>query len=234
MILDEFVSIISSLNNGTVISSMNNDDTEILLGELNLKLYSANHKYYFLSEYQDDYDVIEKNIKDNQIVKEIKEIRPNNSYLVLFYKINSFNEEISKKIIRLEENEFFYKKYVFYYTEEEYASFIEWFNKRPEKSLSYILKNEECSPESVYLYMQFLLRLIIKIPFLNLEFKKMELENFDELLNAQLDGIRKNKEEVYKIFNRLTDELKKSSADEISETLFSEIIGGIDDENQIS
>lgn len=234
MILDEFISIISSLNNGTVISSKNNDDTEILLGELNLKLYSTNYKYYFLSEYQDDYDVIEKNIKNNQIAKEIKDIRPNNSYLVLFYKINSFNEEISKKIIRLEENEFFYKKYVFYYTEEEYASFIEWFNKRPEKSLSNILKTEECSPESVYLYMQFLLRLIIKIPFLNLEFKKMELENFDELLNAQLDGIRKNKEDVYKIFNRLTDELKKHSADEIAETLFSEIIGGIDDENQIS
>lgn len=234
MILDEFVSIISSLNNGNVVSGIDNDVTEILLGEPNLKLYCTNHKYYFLSEYQDDYDVIEKNIKNNQIVKDIKDNRPNNSYLVLFYKINSFDEEISKKIIRLEENEFFYKKYVFYYTEEEYASFIEWFNKRPEKSLSNILKTEECSPESVDLYIQFLLRLIIKIPFLNLEFKKMELENFDDLLNAQLDGIRKNKEDVYKIFNRLTDELEKRSADEIAETLFSEIIGGIDDENQIS
>ncbi len=234
MILDQFVSIISSLNNGTVISYMNDNDTEILLGEPKLKLYCTNHKHYFLSEYQDDYDIIEKNIKNNQIVKKIKDIRPNNSYLILFYKINSFDEEVSKKIIRLEENEFFYKKYIFYYTEEEYASFIEWFNKRPEKSLSNILKTEECSPESTDLYIQFLLRLIIKIPFLNLEFKKMELENFDDLLNAQLDGIRKNKEEVYKIFNRLTSELEKCSADEIAETLFSEIIGGIDDENQIS
>lgn len=233
MILNEFVSIISSLNNGNVISGIDNDVTEILLGEMNLKLYCTNHKYYFLAEYKDDYDVIEKNIKNNQNVKDIKDNRPNNSYLVLFYKINSFDEEISKKIIRLEENEFFYKKYVFYYTEEESASFIEWFNKRPEKSLSNILKTEECSPESVELYIQFLLRLIIKIPFLNLEFKKMELENFDDLLNAQLDGIRKNKEDVYNIFNRLTNELEKHSADEIAETLFSEIIGGIDDENQI-
>ena len=231
MILDEFVSIISSLNNGTVISGMNNVDTEILLGEPNLKLYYTNHKHYFLAEYQDDYDVIEKNIKNNQILKENKDIRPNNSYLVLFYKINSFDEEVSKKIIRLEENEFFYKKYVFYYTEEEYASFIEWLSKRPEKSLSNILKTEDCAPESAYLYMQFLLRLIIKIPFLNLEFKKMELENFNELLDAQLNGIKKNKVEVHKIFNRLTDELEKRSADEIAETLFSEIIGGIDDEN---
>lgn len=231
MILDELVSIISSLNNGTVINGMNNDDTEILLEEPNLKLFYSNHKYYFLSEYQDDYDVIEKNIKNNQIVKEIKDNRPNNSYLVLFYKINSFDEEISKKVIRLEENEFFYKKYVFYYTEEEYVSFIEWFNIRPEKSLSNILKTEECSPESVDLHIQFLLRLIIKIPFLNLEFKKMELKNFDDLLKAQLDGIRKNKEDVYNIFNRLTVELEERSTDEIVETLFSEIIGGSDDEN---
>lgn len=231
MILDELVSIISSLNNGTVINGMNNDDTEILLEEPNLKLFYSNHKYYFLSEYQDDYDIIEKNIKNNQIVKEIKDNRPNNSYLVLFYKINSFDEEISKKVIRLEENEFFYKKYVFYYTEEEYVSFIEWFNMRPEKSLSNILKTEDCSPESVDLHIQFLLRLIIKIPFLNLEFKKMELKNFDDLLKAQLDGIRKNKEDVYNVFKRLTVELEERSTDEIVETLFSEIIGGSDDEN---
>jgi len=231
MTLEESVSIISCLNNGTVIDGINNEDSEILLAEPNLKLYYSNHKYYFLSEYKDDYDIIEKNIENNNIVKDIKGIRPNNSYLILLYKINSFNEEASKKIIRLEENEFFYKKYVFYYTEEEYASFIKWFNIRPEKSLSNILKSEDCSPESVNLYMQFLLRLIIKVPFLNLQFKKMELENFDDLLSSQLDGIRKNKEEVQQLFIRLTDGLEKHLADEIAETLFSEIIGGIDDEN---
>lgn len=234
MILDEFVSIIASLNNGTVISGIDNSDTEILAGEGNLKFYCTNHKYYFLSEYQNNYDIIEKNIRNNKIVKSIKDIRPNNSYLVLFYKVNSFDEEISKKIIRLEENEFFFKKYVFYYTEEENESFIEWFNKRPEKSLSNILKTEECSPESVDLYMQFLLRLIIKIPFLNLEFRKMELENFDDLLNCQLDRIRNNKKDIHKIFNRLTNELGNRSTDEIAENLLSEILGGIEDENKIS
>jgi hypothetical protein len=231
--LNEFIVIISSLNNGTVISGLNNNDTEILLAEPSLKLYYSNHKHYFLSEYQDDYDIIEKNIQNNQFVKAIKDIRPNNSYLILFYKINSFDEDVSKKIIRLEENEFFYKKYVFYYTAEEYESFREWFNKRPEKSLSNILRTEECSPESAYLYMQFLLRLIIKVPFLNIEFKKMELENFEELLNLQLEGIRNNKEEVRKTFNRLTNELETRSVDEIAEMLFSEVVGGVDDENQI-
>lgn len=231
MMLNEFISIISSLNNGTIIKGMNNEDTEIILGEQNLKLYCASHKFYFLSDYQDNYDVIEKNIKNNRIVKEITNIRPNNSYLVMFYKIDIFDEDVSKKIIKLEENEFFYKKYVFYYTEEEYSSFIEWYNERSEKSLSSIIKSEECTPESEYLYMQFLLRLIIKIPFINLEFKKMELENFEDLLNTQLDGIRKNKEEVHKIYNRLKGEIEKLSTDEIAENLFSEIIGGIDDED---
>lgn len=231
MILDQFISIISSLNNGSVISGMKDKDTEILLGESKLKLYCTSHKHYFLSEYQDNYDVVEKNIKNNRVIKDIKDLRPNNSYLVLFYKIESFDEEVSKKIIRLEENEFFYKKYVFYYTEKEYLSFVEWFNKRKEKSLIDILKTEECLPESTDLYIQFLLRLVIKVPFLDLEFKKMELDNFDDLLNTQLDGIRKNKDEVYKIFNRLTNELEKYSPDKIAEVLFSEIIGGIGDEN---
>jgi len=232
--LDEFISIISSLNNGTVIRNMDNIDTEILLGEQNVKLYSSNNKYYFLSEYKDNYDVIEKIIRTNQTVKEITDIRPNNSYLVMFYRINSFDEKVSKKIISLEENEFFYKKYIFYYTEDEYESFMEWFNKRSLRKLSDILKTEECSPESTSLYMQFLLRLIIKVPFLNLEFKKMELESFDDLLNTHLNGIRKNKDDIRRIFNRLTYELKIHSIDEIAETLFSEIIGGIDDENKLS
>jgi len=231
--LDEFVYIISSLNNGTVIYEKNDVDTEILLGEANLKLYHTNSKHYFLSEYQENYDVIEKSIKSNQVVRELKDIRPNNSYLILFYKINSFDEEVSKKIIRLEENEFFYKKYVFYYTEKEYKSFVEWFNISSQKKLSKILETEECTPKSGQEYIDFLLRLIIKIPFLNLEFKKMELANFDNLLDAQLDGIRKNKDEVHKTYDRLANELKNRSADEIAETLFGEIIGGIDDENQI-
>jgi len=232
MMLDEFVSIISNLNNGTVIYGVDNDGSEISLGEPNLKLYCTNHKYYFLTEYQDDYDVIEMKIKNNQVVKKIEDHRPNNSYLVLFYKITSFDEDMSKKIIKLEENEFFYKKYVFYYTEEEYSSFIEWINKRPGKNLSYILKNEDCSPESRDLYMQFFLRLIIKIPFLNLEFKKMELENFDELLNAQLSGIRSSSRSgIIQTYDWIKGELEKRSADEIAETLFSEIIGGADDEN---
>nr|WP_288824302.1 ABC-three component system middle component 1 [uncultured Clostridium sp.] len=234
MILDEFVSIISSLSNTAVISDLKDSDMEILLDETDLKLYHTNHKYYFLSIYQDDYNIVEKNIKNNLFVKEIENIRPNNSYLILFYKIKFFNDEVSKKIIRLEENEFFYKKYVFYYTEEEYVSFIEWFKNRKEKSLSSILKSEECSPESMDLYMQFLLRLVIKIPFLKLEFKKMELDNFDDLLESHLNGIRKNKAEVHKILNRLTDAFEKYSPEEIAETLFLEIIGGADNENQIS
>lgn len=230
--LKEFIDIISSLNNGSVIRHADNKDTEIWLNESGVKLYYNNNKYYFLSEYRNDYDIIEKRLKNNSAVKENKEIRPNNSYLILFYEIESFNEEISKRIITLEENEFFYKKYVFYYSKEEYTSFTDWHNTLPQKDLSYILKNAQCSPSSEELHIQFLLRLIIKVPFLELEFKKMELEDFDSLLETQLDGIRKNKDSVQKMFDRLTNELDNHSVDEIVDTLFAEIIGGTDNENQ--
>lgn len=228
--LNKFIDIISSLNNGSVIRYMDNNDTEIWLNEPGIKLY-YNNKYYFLSEYCNDYDIIEKKLKNNSIVRNHKEIRPNNSYLILFHEIKSFNEEISKRIITLEENEFFYKKYVFYYSKEEFASFTDWYNNLAEKDLSYILKNEKCPPNSNELYIQFLLRLIIKVPFLELEFKKMELENFDSLLETQLDGIRKNKDLVKKMFDRLTNELDNYSVNEIVDTLFSEITGGTGDEN---
>lgn len=48
MRLEDLIEIINSLNNGTVICGQDNDDTEILLSESNIKLYCANKKYYFL------------------------------------------------------------------------------------------------------------------------------------------------------------------------------------------
>lgn len=59
MKLDDFMTIISNLNKGTVIGGIDDYESEIQLGEANLKLYHANQKYYFLSEYHDDYDVLE-------------------------------------------------------------------------------------------------------------------------------------------------------------------------------
>lgn len=229
--LNEFINIISSLNDGSVIRHMNNNDTEIWLNESDIKLYYNNSKYYFLSEYSNNYDAIEKKLKSNSSVEEYKELRPNNSYLILFYEIESFGEEVSKRIITLEENEFFYKKYVFYYTKKEYESFIGWYNNLAKKDLSYILKNEQSSPSSKELYIQFLLRLIIKVPFLEFEFKKMEIEDFDKLFESQLDGIRNNKDTVKKMFDRITNELDNYSVDEIVDTLFLEITGGTDNEN---
>lgn len=233
MRLEDLIEIINSLNNGTVICGQDNDDTEILLSESNIKLYCANKKYYFLAEYQEDYDIIERKIRNNQFVAEIKERRPNNSYLVLLYKVQCFDNEISKKVITLEENEYFYKRYVFYYTQEEYDSFINWFNQRKDKSLTDILKTEECTPDTEKLHIQFLLRLVIKIPFLNLQFKKMEIDNFEDLMDAQLKGIRKNKDTVVDFFNKLTETLEEHTVEEIAENLFNEIVGGANSENQI-
>lgn len=165
---------------------------------------------------------------------EIKDRRPNNSYLILLYKIETFSEEVSKKIIMLEENEFFYKRYVFYYTENEYESFKSWFDKREEKNLTSILQTDDCSPVTKNLYMQFLLRLIIKIPFIKLEFKKMELENFDDLLMAQLNGTKKNKEQIHDLFRKISEELKTYSSEKIADTLFLEIMEANTNEDQVN
>ena len=225
--LDSFVKIISTLNEGNVIYQTDSKDSEIILGNSKIKLYTANNKFYFLSEYNDDYNIIEDSIKGSQL----EEQKPNNSYLILFYKIEEFNEQISKKIIKLEENEFFYKKYIFYYTQEEFESFKEWFDLKKFNSLSEILELSECDPKSESLYMNFLLRLIIKIPFLNVRFKKIELENFDAILSDQLNRVRQNRDEIQTLFEYLTQKLDVLQTEEVAQSLFSYVVGGGEDEN---
>lgn len=229
--LDSFVKIISTLNEGNVIYQTDSKDSEIILGNSKIKLYTANNKFYFLSEYNDDYNIIEDSIKGNDVVSQLEEQKPNNSYLILFYKIEEFNEQISKKIIKLEENEFFYKKYIFYYTQEEFESFKEWFDLKKFNSLSEILELSECDPKSESLYMNFLLRLIIKIPFLNVRFKKIELENFDAILSDQLNRVRQNRDEIQTLFEYLTQKLDVLQTEEVAQSLFSYVVGGGEDEN---
>ena len=229
--LDSFVKIISTLNEGNVIYQTDNKDSEIILGNSNIKLYTANNKFYFLSEYNDDYNVIEDSIRINDVVSQLKEQKPNNSYLILFYKIEKFNEQISKKIIKLEENEFFYKKYIFYYTQAELDSFKEWLVSNSYNSLSEVLELSECDPKSESLYIKFLLRLIIKVPFLNVRFKKIELENFDAILSNQLNRVRQNRDEIQTLFEYLTQKLDVLQPDEVAQSLFSYIVGGSVDEN---
>lgn len=234
MSLNSFVSFISSLNNGSVIYGTADTDSEIILGVDNVKLYRGVEKYYFLAEYTDNYNEIEKNIKDNKILKNLPELRPNNSYLTLLYKVEHFSDDILKKVIQIEENEFFYKKYVFYYSESELRSFNEWFSGRKDKNLTSILHNEDCSPESEKLYMQFLLRLVIKLPFLRLNFKKMELDDFDVLVEHQLNGVRTATHEIKHLYSRLCNELEVFTPEKIAETLFGEILKGDKDENKIN
>lgn len=231
MMLDSFIKIISTFNEGNVIYQTDNKDSEIILGNSNIKLYTTNNKFYFLSEYNDDYNVIEDSIRENDVVSQLEELKPNNSYLILFYKIEEFNEQISKKIIKLEENEFFYKKYIFYYTQEEFESFKEWLDSNSYNSLSEILELSECDPKTESLYMKFLLRLVIKIPFLNVRFKKIELENFDAILSEQLNRIRQNRDEVQTLFEYLTQKLDVLQPDEVAQSLLSYVMGGSDDEN---
>lgn len=232
MDLKEFISIIAELNNGLVIYNQDDTESEIVIDSPNIKLYSANNKYYFISKYENDFSIIEENLKAIIANLPSSDIKPYNTYLLLFYNIEDFTDDISKKIIKLEENEFFYKKYVFYYTNSEYDAFTDWFNKLTNKSLSYILSSPNCSPLSGNLHIDFLLRLTIKVPFIHLEFKKMNLKNFDELLNNQLDSMRKDKQVIIQMHDFLSECFAKSNTpEEIAEQLFSDIREVNADEN---
>ena len=101
-------------------------------------------------------------------------------------------------IIKIEENEFFYKKYVFYYTEKELQCFEKWCrslktNGKP--MLDTVLEAVQfLNDESEQV--QFLARLLSKVPFFNPIFPKAVMNDFDEMVKQKIDGIRKQKQNV--------------------------------------
>src|SRR5699024_10477390 len=113
-------------------------------------------------------------------------------------KVEQIDESLYPYIIQIEENEFFYKKYVFYYTEKEQKCFSEWYgtlniDKKP--VLDTVLEAlQSLNDESDQ--MQFLTRLLSKVPFFNPVFPKAVMNDFSKMVRQKIDGIRKQKNTV--------------------------------------
>ena len=224
MRLDQYLEIVSTLNNGSVIFDDNENKSEIKLGLENLRLYYTNNRYYFATEYTGNLAEIEKKILDNEIVGTLSERKPNNSYLMLLYNVKSISNDTYKEVIKLEENEFFYKKYVLYYTDEEFSDFMEWWNQIDEKTLKLLLSNKKLNPNTTDRYIKFLFRLLIKTPFLHFEFPKTKMDNFDDLLNKKLKSLTTNNSEVNEIYKYLSENLEHFNTEEISDNMLKEIL----------
>ncbi|WP_308287751.1 ABC-three component system middle component 1 [Clostridium chauvoei] len=82
---------------------------------------------------------IESCCNKNEILRNIK---PQFIYSIVILKTTSIGEQLYKKIIEIEENEYFCKKYVFYYNDDEVNIFEAWAKKNKKYSFNELIRIE--------------------------------------------------------------------------------------------
>ncbi|MGG5331509.1 ABC-three component system middle component 1 [Enterococcus sp. AZ163] len=188
--------------------------------------------YLFYWSNQEPMSQIEEvdNLVDNEIELSIV---PQDTYLILFTRIEALKEKQYKKIIEVEENEFRYKKYVCYYTEEE---LIEMKNKIEEGFVidkDFLRDNSHFIDEKLF---AFIYRMIIKVPIIKMNFEQKELEEFQSLYEIEKESEKKYQpdelnEMEQKVFSVIPDKLNSDLvATDIVDNLISDIYG--DDLNE--
>ena len=206
--IDIIMDIIRLLNEGNVIPMQKDQNTKIDLYNDQVQLFvdsSGRRKQVLLfllnfaiDDEQDNLAQIEDVVLNSDVYTVIGKPKPSNSYMILLWKVEQIDESLYPYIIQIEENEFFYKKYVFYYTEKEQKCFSEWYgtlniDKKP--VLDTVLEAlQSLNDESDQ--MQFLTRLLSKVPFFNPVFPKAVMNDFSKMVRQKIDGIRKQKNTV--------------------------------------
>lgn len=180
------------LNGGSVIQNNNDKDTVANIDSESTFLFIGNgDKYYYFSEYwykdgQSNLPDIEKDILYNKNI----ELKAQHSYLILFYQVDEINEDVYKRVMEIEESEYFYKKYVFYFTKAEYVAFKEWYENISDTTANDLINNGYIHDNAINLEMQFLLRLLIKVPIIKYRFKRAELKDFNDILTNKISKMR--------------------------------------------
>ncbi|MDE7322639.1 MAG: hypothetical protein K2N73_07860 [Lachnospiraceae bacterium] len=206
--INTIIDIIHSLNGGSVIPFQSDETTTVDLGNDAVKLFvdssGTEKKYYYFAAYKmddekkDNLGQIERNVFGSEVHKGGEKPNPSDSYMILFWKVDAIDEKIFPYVINVEENEFFYKKYVFYYTEQELAGFKKWYRDMQMKgdvnleNVLNLVRNLDEESDHV----KFFIRLLIKVPFLNPVFPKAVMEDFDKMVQAKINVSKKKQQEV--------------------------------------
>lgn len=209
------VDIIRLLNEGKVIPFQADEETKINLCSNNVELYidssGAENKYYYFAEFKmddekkDNLEQIESEVLSDDAYTVIGEPSPSDSYMILLWEVEYINETINPYIIEIEENEFFYKKYIFYYTKKELDCFMAWYKilqENGESTLTTVLDAlQELDDESEVV--KFLTRLLIKVPFLNPVFPKAVMNDFDKMVQQKITTSRHKQKVLIETVNNI-------------------------------
>lgn len=226
--INSIIEIIRTLNGGSVIPFQKDEITKINLYSDNVELYvdssGAKDKFFYFAEFkmsgenEDNLAQIELELSDNQAFAVLGEPEPSDSYMILLWEVEKIEESIYPYIINTEENEFFYKKYIFYYTKKELQCFQEWHGKLVENGKGCLTNTlealQELNEESEQA--AFLIRLLTKVPFLDPVFPKAVMADFDNMVKKRIEGIRQREklEDVRTVNNIFTDVVGNGNYDE--------------------
>jgi len=233
-LLNTIIDIIRFLNNGSVLPNQSDEITKVKLHNDDIELYvdyfSFKNKYYYFSQISEQYsDVvsIENDILSNEVITVMNKPEPESSYLLLFLKLNEINESTYSYVMNMEQYTSLFKRYVFYYTEEELNCFIKWccedLKKDGISNLTEILERlRDVNKNSNEV--RFLTRLLIKVPFFNPVFPKATISDFDKIVREKLNSAKRKKEikDINDIFNKLI----YSDVESISNLVYEGFMGG--------
>lgn len=135
---------------------------------------------------------IEKSCRENMILSKIK---PQFIYAIVILRTSYAEDKLYKKIIEIEENEYFCKKYVFYYSDDEVNKFKAWAKKNNKNTFNELINLESNNKDinksdQNAIALKFMLRMIIKFIFIKVCIGSKELISFDKELTIQLAKIR--------------------------------------------
>ena len=237
--INTMLDIIRLLNEGSIVPMQKDQDTKIDLYNEKVQLFvdasGEENKYYYFSELeiddknQDNLAEIEDVALNSDAYTVIEKPTPSDSYMILFWKVECIEERLYPDIIKIEENEFFYKKYVFYYTEKELQCFEKWCsslktNGKPmlDTALAAIqFLNDESEP------VQFLTRLLSKVPFFNPIFPKAVMNDFGEMVRHKIGVTRKQKKNVEMINDMFIRSIEEASfnVEVLSDMIYQKLLG---------
>ena len=221
--INTILDIIRLLNDGNIVPMQKDEDTKIDLYNEKVQLFMdasrEESKYYYFSELeiddenQDNLAEIEDVALNNDAYTVIEKPSPSDSYMILFWKVKCIEERMYPDIIKIEENEFFYKKWC--------GSLKTNGNPMLDTALEAIqFLNDESEQ------VQFLTRLLSKVPFFNPIFPKAVMNDFGEMVRQKIEGIRKQKKNVEMINDMFIKLIEETSfnVDVLSDMIYQKIL----------
>ena len=149
---------------------------------------------------------IERCCNENEILRNIK---PQFIYAIVILKTTCIGEQLNKKIIEIEENEYFCKKYVFYYNDNEVNTFEAWAEKNKKNSFNELITIESNNKtinkkDKDSIALKFMLRILIKFIFVRVDLEYKGEVSFENELLEQLKKIKKDS--IKSNINKLNEE----------------------------